>query len=63
MITEEQIEAIERIVAKKAEETAYHLSEQCENRQVQLYMYEVAKKCIIYGSRLYQEELINTLTK
>lgn len=61
MITEEQIAAIEQIVAKKAEETAYQISEQCEHRQIQLGLYELIKSYIIYGSRLFQEELNKTI--
>ena len=57
MITDDQIAHIEERILKKAEMVAYQLSDPCGDRNLQLKMYEAVKSYIIYGARLFQEEL------
>lgn len=59
MITDEQIAAIEERIAKKAEETAYRVTEHYDDGRIQATMYELIKSYIIHGARLFEEELIN----
>lgn len=59
MITDIEIAAIEARISKQAEKVAYEVTEPCEDRELQTKMYEAIKSYIIYGARLFQEELLN----
>lgn len=59
MITDIEIAVIEARIAKQAEKVAYEVTEPCEDRELQTKMYEAVKSYIIYGARLFQEELLN----
>lgn len=59
MITDMEIAVIEARIAKQAEKVAYEVTEPCEDRELQTKMYEAIKSYIIYGARLFQEELLN----
>ena len=58
MITSEQFSQIETIIEKKAEETAYRLTEHYCDHKVQSTMYELCKSHIILGARMFEEELL-----
>ena len=59
MITDIEIAVIEARITKQAEKVAYEVTEPCEDRELQTKMYEAIKSYIIYGARLFQEELLN----
>lgn len=59
MITDIEIAIIEARISKQAEKVAYEVTEPCEDRELQNKMYEAIKSYIIYGARLFQEELLN----
>lgn len=59
MITNIEIAVIEARISKQAEKVAYEVTEPCEDRELQTKMYEAIKSYIIYGARLFQEELLN----
>lgn len=59
MITDIEIAVIEARIAKQAEKVAYEVTEPFEDRKLQTKMYEAIKSYIIYGARLFQEELLN----
>lgn len=59
MITDIEIAVIEARISKQAEKVAYEVTEPCEDRELQTRMYEAIKSYIIYGARLFQEELLN----
>lgn len=59
MITDIEIAVIEARIAKQAEKVAYEVTETCKDRELQTKMYEAIKSYIIYGARLFQEELLN----
>lgn len=59
MITDIEIAVIEARIAKQAEKVAYEITEPCKDRELQTKMYEAIKSYIIYGARLFQEELLN----
>ena len=59
MITDIEIAVIEARITKQAEKVAYEVTEPCEERELQTRMYEAIKSYIIYGARLFQEELLN----
>lgn len=59
MITDIEIAVIEARISKQAEKVAYEATELFEDREVQTKMYEAIKSYIIYGARLFQEELLN----
>lgn len=59
MITDIEIAVIESRITKQAEKVAYEVTEPCEDRELQTRMYEAIKSYIIYGARLFQEELLN----
>lgn len=59
MITDTEIAVIEARISKQAEKVAYEVTEPCEDRELQTKMYEAIKSYIIYGARLFQEELLN----
>lgn len=58
MITSEQFSQIETNIEKKAEETAYRLTEHYSDHKVQSAMYELCKSHIILGARMFEEELL-----
>lgn len=59
MITDIEIAVIEARISKQAEKVAYEVTESCEDRELQTWMYKAIKSYIIYGARLFQEELLN----
>lgn len=61
-MNEQIITLAEERVKKRAEETAYKLSED-KNSQIQTLLYDVYKRCIILGARFMQEELIEITDK
>lgn len=56
-MNEQIITLAEERVKKRAEETAYKLSEG-HNIQIQTLLYKIYKRCIILGARFMQEELM-----
>lgn len=61
-MNEQIITLAEERVKKRAEETAYKLSEG-HNIQIQTLLYNIYKRCIILGARFMQEELMEITDK
>lgn len=57
--TYEQWAKAEANVIKKAEETAYTVSDNIKDSKVQSIMYDMIKKYIVVGARMMEEELKN----
>lgn len=57
--TYEQWTKAEANVIKKAEETAYTVSDSVKDSKVQSIMYDMIKKYIVVGARMMEEELKN----
>lgn len=51
-------EHAEKAIIRRAEETAYNVSENIKDRKVQLLVYTMTKSNIILGARMMQEEMI-----